>query len=96
MTSQQVLAAARIGLALLETIAENPGSPGGVLYAGLMAQGCTLSQFQSIMQPMVARGFLLLEGECYTITDGGRSFCTALKARLQLMADASEAARPSA
>lgn len=41
------------------------GAPGGVLYAALMAQGCTLSQFHSLMGALQRAGKLVKRGECY-------------------------------
>jgi hypothetical protein len=41
------------------------GAPGGVLYAGMMSQGCTLQQFEGIMGGMVRAGILVKKGECY-------------------------------
>jgi hypothetical protein len=43
------------------------GAPGGVIYAGLSASGCTLGQFDSIMAALVRRGMLVRRGELYFI-----------------------------
>jgi hypothetical protein len=55
--------------AVLEAVkAAGPlGAPGGVLYAALMAQGCTLQQFESLMGAMVRAGRLVKKGECYHV-----------------------------
>lgn len=41
------------------------GAPGGILYAALMTQGCTLNQFDSIMGALVRLGKLTKQGQCY-------------------------------
>lgn len=41
------------------------GTPGGTLYAALMAQGCTLQQFEQIMAALVSAGKLEKRGELY-------------------------------
>lgn len=41
------------------------GAPGGYLYAAMMTQGCTLRQFESIMDAMVSAGRLRKAGEIY-------------------------------
>jgi hypothetical protein len=41
------------------------GAPGGVLYAALMAHGCTLNQFHSLMGILINSGKVELRGECY-------------------------------
>jgi len=81
MTKDQIQAAQRIGLVVLETIdgADELGAPGGVLYAGLMTQGCTLNQFQSLMGTLQGRGFVRLEGECYHVTASGKTFIQVLQ-----------------
>jgi len=83
MTKEQVVAVQRVALAVLESIEEaGPlGAPSGILYAALMGQGCTLTTYQQLMDPMVTRGFLILEQDCYTMTDGGRVFMKGLKAK---------------
>lgn len=84
MTPQQQIAAVqRIGLAVLETIAESgsTGAPGGVIYAALQAQGATYSQFESLMSGMVKTGMVTLEDDCYQITEPGRVFINKLKAK---------------
>lgn len=41
------------------------GCPAGVLYAALMAHGCTLAQFESIMGALVRGGSLRKSGNLY-------------------------------
>jgi hypothetical protein len=68
MTVQQVHALREIGKAIIETVKESDpviGAPGGILYAALMASGCTLNQFQQIMAGLVRAGYLGQSGECY-------------------------------
>jgi hypothetical protein len=43
------------------------GAPGGIIYAALFAQGCTLNQFQTIMDALVRAGKVTRDGECYHI-----------------------------
>ena len=78
---EQIVAAQKIGLAVLETISETgeQGAPSGVLYAALQAKGASLSQYQSLMAPLVSRKFLVLEHDVYTMTDAGRAFLSRLR-----------------
>ena len=46
------------------------GAPGGVIYAALMGQGCTLSQFESLMSGLVRAGKLRRDGDLYFVTEG--------------------------
>lgn len=63
----QAKALALVVGAVLEAVsAAGPtGAPGGVLYAAMMAQGCTLGQFESLMGALVRAGKLRKQGECY-------------------------------
>ena len=47
------------------------GAPGGVMYAGLMANGYTLADFEQITHAMRAVDLIRKRGECYTITPKG-------------------------
>lgn len=69
MTTAQIQAVRQIVSAIVEAIkAAGPlGAPGGVLYAGLMAHGCSLSQFESLMAGIVKSGMIVKRGECYHI-----------------------------
>ena len=71
----------RLGLAVLETVQESGqiGAPSGHLYAALMVHGATLSQYQSFMATLTRTGLLVLGGQCYTITDKGRSVMEILR-----------------
>ena len=68
MTQTQIQTLRTIGKAILESVraAGVLGAPGGIMYAALMAQGCTLNQFQQIMSGMVNAGVLEQHGDCYT------------------------------
>jgi len=69
MTQTQIQTLRTIGKAILESVraAGVLGAPGGIMYAALMAQGCTLNQFQQIMSGMVNAGVLEQHGDCYTV-----------------------------
>ena len=41
------------------------GAPSGVLYAGLMTMGCTLDQYQQMMDVLVEMGCLRQDGDRY-------------------------------
>ncbi len=45
------------------------GAPGGVIYAAMMAQGASLSQYQSIMGALVSVGKLRRQGDLYFIAE---------------------------
>lgn len=74
MTPQQVKALQAIAKAIIESC--KTFAPGGVIYAALMAQGCTLNQFEQIMSQLVNAGMLTQDGECYTATDKGNKFAS--------------------
>lgn len=84
MTKDQIRAAQRIGLSVLEVIEEagELGAPSGPMYAALNAQGCSLSQYQSLMGTLQSRGFVTLQSDCYTLTPEGLKFKEQLKATL--------------
>lgn len=83
MTSQQIIGLQKLGLAVLEAVAKGGdlGAPGGTLYAAMMHHGATLQQFQSFMGTLTGRGMLTLSGDCYYITDAGKSFKSILQAK---------------
>lgn len=70
LNPQQAAALRMIVSAVLETIQQaGPiGAPGGHLYAALMAQGCSLSQFESLMGALVRSGRVEKRGDCYHAT----------------------------
>ena len=72
MTLQQAKALQAVAKAIIEAC--KTYAPGGVIYAALMSQGCTLSQFEQIMGQLVGAGMLTKEGECYTATEKGNKF----------------------
>lgn len=53
--------------AIVESIAAAGahGAPGGVLYSALMAQGCTLDQFQQLMTLLLAQKRITQSGSLY-------------------------------
>lgn len=66
-------------IAVLDAVRESieaagsAGAPGGVLYAALMGQGCTLQQFNGIMRILVASGRVRQSGDLYFAEKGGAS-----------------------
>jgi hypothetical protein len=75
MTAQQVKLLRMVADAILCTVREAgpTGAPGGVIYAALMAQGCSLHQYEQIMGGLVAAGMLTRDGDCYHAAQGVRS-----------------------
>jgi hypothetical protein len=53
-------------------VAGDRGAPGGVIYSALMAQGCTFSQYQSLMAALVATGKLRQSGQLYFVAEAAR------------------------
>jgi hypothetical protein len=84
MTIEQIRAAQKIGLSVLEAIEEagELGAPSGVIYAALMTKGCSLPQYQSLMAPLESRGFVTLSDDCYTLNSSGRAFIQQLRKTL--------------
>ena len=72
-TAEQITALHAIAGAIVEAVAatEPAGAPGGVIYAALMAQGCTLPQFESLMGAMVRTGNLRRSGDLYHLPAPG-------------------------
>ena len=69
MTPEQAAALQAVVAAILDAIrAAGPtGAPAGVLYAALMAQGCTLNQFESLMGALCRAGKVRQNGHLYTV-----------------------------
>jgi len=69
MTNQQIAALRQIGRAIVESVraAGEMGAPGGIIYAALMAQGCTFDQYQQIMGGMTRAGVLTQDGDLFYI-----------------------------
>ena len=67
MTIEQIKALQAIANAIIETVRESGplGAPSGIMYAALMAQGCSLEQYQQIMSGLVRAGKLRQSGDCY-------------------------------
>lgn len=68
-TAAQAQALRAIVAAVVDAIAAaGPlGAPGGTLYAALMAHGCTLSQFESLMAALVRAGKVTRSGDLYRV-----------------------------
>jgi len=88
MTPREIHSAQKVGLAVLETVqkAGSLGAPSGVMFAALQAHGCTLSQFQSLMESLERKRFVQLRDSVYTITPAGEEFTRTLKRVLELRA----------
>jgi hypothetical protein len=69
LTPQQAAALRAIVAAVLDAIgAAGPmGAPAGTLYAALMSQGCTKSQFDSLMGALERAGKVRRDGCTYHI-----------------------------
>jgi hypothetical protein len=69
MSKEQIMAIREIAGAIIETVkASEPfGAPGGVMYAALMAHGCSLNQFESIMGGLVRAKLLTKAGDLYHV-----------------------------
>jgi len=67
MSPAQAQALKQICDAVIDTVKQSGpmGAPGGILYAALMAYGCSLSQFESLMGALVRAGKLTKHGDCY-------------------------------
>lgn len=76
MTLEQAKALRAIGGVVIDAVrAAGPiGAPGGHLYAGMMAGGCTFDQFTQIMAGLVRAGLLTKSGECYHVTAKGEGW----------------------
>jgi hypothetical protein len=66
-TPEQIRALALVCSAILDAVREagSTGAPGGVIYAGLMAAGCSLAQYEAMMGTLVRIGRLERRGEIY-------------------------------
>jgi hypothetical protein len=73
-TETQKRALILIVSAITETIKEagELGAPGGHMYAALMAHGCTLNQFESIMAALVRLGRVEKRGQSYFLKGGAQ------------------------
>jgi len=71
MTIEQIRVLRGVCEAILDAVRAGGamGAPGGILYAALMASGCSFSQFQSLMGGLCRAGKLRKKGECYFINE---------------------------
>lgn len=69
MTPQQIALLRQIADAITDAVAAagSFGAPSGTLYAALMAQGCTLNQYEQIMAGLVRAGRLTQSGHLYFV-----------------------------
>jgi hypothetical protein len=73
-TREQLRAIAAVASAIIEAVraAGSTGAPGGVIYAALMGQGCSLSQYESLMEALVRTDKLRRSGDLYFIEEAKR------------------------
>jgi predicted methyltransferase len=90
LTKNEIQVAQRVAIYILESIemASDTGAPSGVIYAALQTQGCTLSQYQSLMKPMLSLGYIKEQAHSLTITQQGREFMTILRTSIEKLAGA--------
>lgn len=76
MTLAQIQAIRAVARAIVEAIdaAGTLGAPAGTLYAALMSQGCSLTQFDSLTAGLQRAGLVTREGDLFRATDKGRAF----------------------
>jgi len=76
MTNEQIKGLRVIMAAIIDaTIAGGEfGGPSGIIYAGLMAKGCSLIQFQSLTTSMKNAGLITQEGDSFFATQKGRDW----------------------
>lgn len=81
MTPQEIEALRLLSAAIIEAIdsAGPAGAPSGTVYAGLMAHGCTLEQYEQITDGLVKGGMLTRTGHLLHATDNGRTFARGIK-----------------
>jgi hypothetical protein len=74
MTNEQIRLVRMIADGIVDTVREaGPlGAPSGPMYLAMQEQGCTLSQYQSIMGALVRAGRLVQDGHVYRIAEAGR------------------------
>ncbi len=67
MTPDQIKAIRMIADAIIDAVkAAGPlGAPGGIIYAALMAHGCTLDQFNTLMSVLTQAGKLRRSGDLW-------------------------------
>lgn len=68
--TQAIKAVQLLASAIVDSVktAGSLGAPGGVIYAALMAHGCSLAQYEQIMGALVRVGRLTRRGELYFVT----------------------------
>ena len=72
----------RLYAVVLTTLADVPSAPAGTLYAGLMAEGFSFDEFQTVTSALVASGDATRSGHVLTITDKGRTLAAEVMASL--------------
>ena len=66
-TSEQRAAVLQVADAVIQAVkaAGSTGAPGGIIYAALMAQGCSLEQYEVLTRTLVNVGMLRKSGQLY-------------------------------
>lgn len=68
---REILRAVSVAVASAVDAAGSAGAPSGVLYAAMLAHGCTLEQFKAIMSALEGAGVVCAVGERYFLGDLG-------------------------
>lgn len=71
---EQLMTLRRVSMAILGMIREigRAGVPGGTIYAALMTHGCTMEQYEAIMDGLVGAKLVTKSGQLYFACGGGR------------------------
>jgi hypothetical protein len=66
MTPDQLNAIRMVLKIIVDTVNETPtGAPAGVMYAAMMAHGCSLDQFNQLTGALVTAGKIRRSGDCF-------------------------------
>lgn len=64
-----------VAFAVVAAVNDSPdGLPSGMIYAGLLTQGCTREQYHQIMAGLESAGLVSRDCELYFPTEKGREF----------------------
>ena len=69
--------------AVLTTLRESDDeAPSGILYAALMAHGCSHGDFMTVQAMLVSSGLATLDGDMLALTDAGRAIADKINAAI--------------